>query len=127
MGRITDLSGTFRKLETVLSERLRAVRSPQNFSIRTDIGKLDLKCESDRLAIYTASAQLPIVRVDQHLLTQLLMGFVSATSLLESGGLKAPKSLVGQLDALFPLQTAHTLWSDRFRWRNGTPAPAHMV
>ncbi len=87
----------------------------RTLALRADIGTSALSWKHGRLtASHSAAKSALSVHVEQDTLMLLAMGYQTADDLQTQGKLKADKATLALLSQLFPLQTAHMSWQDRF-------------
>jgi len=115
MGRIIQLQPFLEKILPVLAERWGQQNRERALALSTDIGTSVLHWRRGRLATNkTAGKSALNVRVGQDALMLLAMGYHTADDLRTRGALNANKEALAILARLFPLQTAHMSWPDRF-------------
>lgn len=113
MGRIIHLRPFLEKILPVLQARWGALDRDRALALRTDIGTCVLGWKRGKLTTAAARGALS-VRVNQDALMLLAMGYQTGDDLQIQGQLKAGKAAQAILARLFPLQTAHMWWPDRF-------------
>jgi predicted acetyltransferase len=113
MGRLINLQSFFEKISPELSCRLPGNISPNLFTLVTDIGEVTLFC-SDQCATVLPQKTQSRAHIAQHDLMVLAMGYKSVDDLVTVNRLRASASVRGILNDLFPLQTSHMWWADRF-------------
>ena len=115
MGRIINLLPFFAKILPVLAERWGPQDRDRTLALRTDIGTCALSWKRGRLTTSDCAAKGTLsVRVEQDALMLLAMGYQTADDLQTQGKLKTSKATLALVSRLFPLQTAHMSWPDRF-------------
>ena len=115
MGRIINLRPFFDKILPVLKERWGAQDRDRALALKTDIGSCVLRWKRGKLATSdTAEKGALSIRVEQDALMLLAMGYYTVDDLQTQGRLKTGKAALAILARLFPLQTAHMSWPDRF-------------
>lgn len=114
-GRITQLQPFLDKILPVLAERWGQQNRERALALTTDIGTSVLRWRRGRLATDKTAAKSALnVRVGQDALMLLAMGYHPADDLRTRGALNTNKEALAILARLFPLQTAHMAWPDRF-------------
>jgi predicted acetyltransferase len=87
----------------------------RTLALRADIGTCALNGKHGRLTTSDSAAKGTLsVHVEQDALMLLAMGYQTAHDLHTQGKLNADKATMALLSRLFPLQTAHSSWPDRF-------------
>jgi predicted acetyltransferase len=114
MARITHLESCVESVLGELSHRSTDYQGKPDLRIITDIGTVTLTRKNGSLVRTGSLQRSPTVRLGQNHLAQLLLGYITPADLIRSGSLKAPKTIHGYLEQLFPLQTSQLWWSDRF-------------
>ena len=115
MGRIINLIHFFAKILPVLAEGWFQRDRDRTLVLRADIGTCALSWKHGRLTTIDSAAKGALsVHVEQDALMLLAMGYQTADDLQTQGKLKADKATLALLSQLFPLQTAHMSWQDRF-------------
>ena len=115
MGCIINLLPFFAKILPMLAERWGPQDRDRTLALRADIGTCALSWKHGRLTTSHSAAKGALsVHVEQDALMLLAMGYQTADDLQTQGKLKADKATLALLSQLFPLQTAHMSWQDRF-------------
>ena len=113
--KIIQLQPFLDKILPMLAQRWGQQNRERALALTTDIGTSVLHWRRGRLATNkTAGKSALNVRVGQDALMLLAMGYHTADDLRTRGALNANKEALAILARLFPLQTAHMSWPDRF-------------
>lgn len=117
MGRIVNLRPLFEKLRPELEHRLREAR-PLGFRgtlvFETDIGKVPLRVDWRTVSVPSRAAGGLIVKMPQHRLFQLVMGFRGVDEFMFDPKCEVPWEALPVLRALFPEGFPHTWRPDWF-------------
>jgi predicted acetyltransferase len=114
MGRLIHLRPFLDKILPVLQDRWGALDRDRALALRTDIGTCVLGWQQGKLTTSDAAKGARSVRVHQDALMLLAMGYQTVDDLQIQGQLKVGKEARAIMARLFPLQTAHMSWPDRF-------------
>ncbi len=114
MGCIVNLPSFIGKIAPELEERWGAADRGLALELKTDIGRCALGWKRGKLAVSEKLEGALVARLKQDALMQLAMGYLTAGDLRNAAKLRAGRETVALLERLFPLQTAHMWWSDRF-------------
>lgn len=114
MGRIINLQAFIGKILPELEDRWGAVDRGLVLALKTDIGSCALGWKRGKLRVDEALEGTLGVSLKQDAFMQLAMGYLTAGDLKNGGKLQAGTAALALLERLFPLQTAHMWWSDRF-------------
>jgi len=112
MARIIHLKSLMEKLVPEFSKRSAGFSGRVSVSIETDIGTVGLGI--DRHGVRVIRAGVLAVVMPQLILTQLVMGYRSATDIAADPGVVVPEKAIPVLDLLFPKRDCYMWWSDRF-------------
>ncbi len=115
MGRLINLRTLLEKILPVLEKRWGADGRDRGLAISTELGSaLLLGWKRGRLILGSDGQKALKVGIDQDAFIQLAMGYQTADDLKSRGKLKTGSAGLALLARLFPPQTAHMWWSDRF-------------
>ena len=96
-----------------LADRWRMLDRKLVLAVRTDLGHFTLSWQDERLHM-GREALRTAARLDQRALTELLLGYKTASSLKTNDQLACNRTQLTLLEHLFPPQRAHMSWPDRF-------------
>ncbi len=113
MGRLVNLHTCIEKILPELANRWRLLDRKQVLAVRTDLGHFTLSWQDERLHM-ERDALRTAARLDQRALTELLLGYKTASSLKANDQLACNRTQLTLLEHLFPPQQAHMSWPDRF-------------
>ncbi|MGB1718552.1 MAG: sterol carrier protein domain-containing protein, partial [Candidatus Latescibacterota bacterium] len=113
MGRLVNLHTCIEKILPELANRWRLLDRKQVLAVRTDLGHFTLSWQGERLHMERDAPRLA-ARLDQRALTELLLGYKTASSLKTNDQLACNRTQLTLLEHLFPPQQAHMSWPDRF-------------
>jgi len=114
MGRLINLRTTVEKILPTLEKRWGADGRDRGLAINSEIGSALLGWKRGRLTLDGDGQKDLKVEIDQDAFMQLVMGYQTAEDLKTRGKLKTANTALALLARLFPPQTAHMWWSDRF-------------
>ena len=113
MARIIHLKPLMKKLVPEFSKRSAGFGGRVSVSIETDIGTVGLGIDRNGVRLIRRHGVLA-VKMPQLILTQLVMGYRSASDIAAEPGVVVPKNTISVLDLLFPKRDGYMWWSDRF-------------
>ncbi len=116
MMRLINLEGTFSKLLPELSNRWRHTSPDWQGILRisTDIGEISLRLGATGVEMKSGGHRGVSMTIPQAQLTQMLMGYRSASEIQFDEGVDIPNAVLPWLDTLFPSGYPYIWWSDRF-------------
>ena len=114
MGRLINLRTTVEKILPTLEKRWGADGRDRGLAINSELGSALLRWKQGRLTLDGDEQKALKVEINQDAFMQLVMGYQTAEDLKTRGKLKTANTALALLARLFPPQTAHMWWSDRF-------------
>ncbi|MBT5872330.1 MAG: GNAT family N-acetyltransferase [Candidatus Latescibacteria bacterium] len=120
MARILNLQSTMKKLEKVLTDRLRSSQYRdmiRSMIIDTDIGTIRLAMDAGSVSTHLIpddQSPQPDLAIPQSALVGLILGLYYPSHIWEVWGRPIPPDILSVLTVLFPKRFPHVTWIDHF-------------
>lgn len=115
MARIVRLPALVDRLLPELSRRAARAGLTGAVTLRTDLGDVALRAAEGRVTrMRKPAADVPVARMPQDVLSQLVMGCRSVADAAEAPDVHVPRSALSLLHGLFPPGHPYMGWPDRF-------------
>ena len=114
--RLINLESTFCKLLPELSIRWKraGLSEEGDLGIQTPIGRVTLRLSEAGVTLVGNSPTTLTVSISQESLTQMIIGYRTASEVCLDKDVHIPDAVRPWLDALFPATYPYIWWSDRF-------------
>lgn len=120
MAKIVNLQSTMKKLETVLTDRLRSSQyrdMKRSMIIDTDIGTIRMAMNAGSVTTHLIAddqSPQPDLAIPQSVLVGLILGLYYPSHIWEVWGRPIPPDILSVLTVLFPKRFPHLTWIDHF-------------